>query len=92
MFTYKLDPDGYLLKHKARLCVRGDLQATSTEDLYAATGAYRTFRILCAIMAYFDLDCDQLDVINAFVNAWLDEVVYVDCPPGYKEPGKVYKL
>jgi hypothetical protein len=25
MFTYKFDIDGYLLKYKVRICVRGDL-------------------------------------------------------------------
>ena len=28
VFKYKLDQDGYLLKYKARLCARGDLQTT----------------------------------------------------------------
>lgn len=28
VFKYKFDNDGYLLKYKARLCVRGDLQKT----------------------------------------------------------------
>jgi hypothetical protein len=28
VFKYKFDPDGYLIKHKARLCARGDLQTT----------------------------------------------------------------
>jgi hypothetical protein len=36
VFTYKFDTDGYLLKFKARICVRGDLQATD-QDTYAAT-------------------------------------------------------
>jgi hypothetical protein len=26
VFIYKFDTDGYLLKYKARICVRGDLQ------------------------------------------------------------------
>ena len=26
VFTYKFDSDGYLIKCKARICVRGDLQ------------------------------------------------------------------
>ncbi|KAJ0120393.1 hypothetical protein HZ326_31720, partial [Fusarium oxysporum f. sp. albedinis] len=49
IFTYKLDDAGYLIRHKARICVRGDLQHHSGEDIYAATGAYRSFRILMAL-------------------------------------------
>jgi hypothetical protein len=36
VFTYKFNKDGYLLKHKARLVARGDLQ-TLEEETYAAT-------------------------------------------------------
>jgi hypothetical protein len=43
VFTYKFDEDGYLLKYKARLVVRGDLQE-QYGDTYAATLAARLFR------------------------------------------------
>jgi hypothetical protein len=36
VFTYKFNKDGYLLKHKARLVARGDLQ-TLEEETYVAT-------------------------------------------------------
>jgi hypothetical protein len=36
---------------------------------YIATLATRLFRIFIAIIAYFDLEIKQFDVINAFVNA-----------------------
>ena len=56
VFTYKLDEDGYLLKYKARLVVRGDLQILQFKDTYAATLAARVFRALMAIAAYFNLN------------------------------------
>jgi hypothetical protein len=88
-FKYKPDPDGYVTRFKARLCVRGDLQLGVTkEDVSAITGAYRTFRLLMALTAAFDLDVIQLDAINAFVNADLDEDIYLSCPQGYKEKGR----
>jgi hypothetical protein len=43
VFNYKFDTDGYLLKFKARICVRGDLQESTFEDTRAATLAARTF-------------------------------------------------
>jgi hypothetical protein len=55
VFTYKYDQDGYLLKHKARLVARGDLQYNS-EDTYAATLAAQTFRALIGIATAFDLE------------------------------------
>ena len=43
VFDYKFDEDGYLLKYKARLVVRGDLQE-QYGDTYAATLAARLFK------------------------------------------------
>jgi hypothetical protein len=39
---------------------------------------------LLALVAAFDLKCDQLNVITAFLNSWLDEdeVVYIRLPNG----------
>jgi hypothetical protein len=89
VFTYKFDDNGYLIKYKARLVVRGDLQRYSIHDeTYAATLASKTFRALMAITAYFDLDTKQLDAINAFTNSRIDEEVYVWCADGYEEQGK----
>ena len=34
------------------------------------------------LVAAFGLDMRQFDAINAFVNSKLDEVVYVESPPG----------
>ncbi|EFZ03308.2 Integrase, catalytic core [Metarhizium robertsii ARSEF 23] len=92
VFTYKLDDAGYLIRHKARICVRGDLQHHTGDDIYAATGAYRSFRILMALVCAFGLICHQIDFKNAFINAHMDEEVYTTCPPGYGKSGKVWKL
>jgi hypothetical protein len=70
VFTYKFDQDGYLLKHKARLVARRDLQYTA-EDTYAATLAAQTFRAIMALVAAFDLDTRQYNAVNAFANASL---------------------
>lgn len=87
VFTYKFDDSGHLTKFKARLCVRGDQQPFNSLDTRSATLALRSFRAIMALAAYFDLDIDQSDVTNAFVNSKLDELVYCELPPGYKESG-----
>lgn len=91
VFTYKFDSDGFLIKYKARICVRGDLQSTE-QDTYAATLACRTFRALMAITAVFDLEIVQLDAINAFLNSELNEQVYVEYPQGFGVHGHVLLL
>ena len=84
VFVYKFDTNGYLIKHKARICVRGDLQPPDHRDNYAATLAARTFRALMAITAAFDLEAYQLDTVSAFTNSKLDEIVYCEFPEGFQ--------
>ena len=96
VFTYKCDEQGFLTRCRARLVVRGDLQAKDTiESTYAATLAGRSFRIVMALIAKYDLETKQFDVVNAFVNAHRDPsgtpvVCYL--PDGFKEPNKCVVL
>ena len=92
VFTYKYDTDGYLIKYKARLVIRGDLQNTQFQDTYAATLATRVFRVLMAIAAQFDLEMAQFDAVNAFINSLLDIEVYVQPPPGFPQSGNYLQL
>jgi hypothetical protein len=89
VFTYKEDADGYITKFKARLCVRGDLQlGVHKRDVYAITATFKTFRLIMALVAAFDLEVIHLDAVNAFVNADVDEEIYITMPEGYKEGRK----
>jgi hypothetical protein len=45
-----------------------------------------------AIAARFDLELKQYDAVNAFVNASLEDIVYMQMPPGYKNAGRVLRL
>src|SRR4051812_16423490 len=90
-FKYKPDDEGYLRKYKARVCVRGDLQAT-VEDTYAATLATRVFRALMAIAAYFNLEIRQYDAVNAFTNTPLKTPVYCYQPEGFSDSNHLWEL
>jgi len=92
VFTYKFDTDGYLTKFKARICVRGDLQQPSKEDNYAATLAAKTLRLLCGIVAAFDLEATQFDAVNAFIHSPLEEEIYVQYPDGFTASGRCLRL
>jgi uncharacterized lipoprotein YmbA len=64
-------------------------------SIYAATLAACSFRIAMAIVAYFDLEAKQYDVVNAFINAQRDpESAPVTChlPDGFKREGMVVEL
>ena len=93
VYVYKFDKHSRFLKAKARIVVRGDQQAKSlTENTYAATLAGRSFRTLIAIAARFDLELIQYDAVNAFVNAELEEDVFMKMPPGHRRTRTILKL
>ncbi|KAL2125978.1 hypothetical protein VTI74DRAFT_2034 [Chaetomium olivicolor] len=93
VYTYKFNTRGYLAKCKARLVVRGDQQIRShAEENYSATLAVRSLRTTLALAARFDLELIQFDAVNAFVNAKIDDEVYMEMPGGYRKPGRVLKL
>jgi Reverse transcriptase (RNA-dependent DNA polymerase) len=91
-FIYKFDTEGYLTKYKSRIVARGDLQRNGLQDTYAATLFAKTFRAMMGIAAFFGLEAYQWDIQNAFVNAVMDEDVFVEFPDGYKQPNKVILL
>ena len=49
-------------------------------DTYTVTLVARSFRILIAIIAKFDLDAVQLDTVNAFINGKLEKPVFISHP------------
>ncbi|KAJ6103817.1 hypothetical protein N7486_004039 [Penicillium sp. IBT 16267x] len=92
VYAYKFDQDGFLIKCKARICVRGDLQTISAEEKRAATLAARTARTLFALCAAYDLDLRQRDAVTAFLNSKLQSRVYTLMPEGFKTQGRCWLL
>jgi len=54
-----------ITKYKARLVARGDLAHPGINGVYACTLAYKTLRILIAIITYFSWTTLQLDIETA---------------------------
>ncbi|KAM4054618.1 reverse transcriptase (RNA-dependent DNA polymerase) [Hirsutella rhossiliensis] len=73
VFVYKTDKHGFLQKCKARLVVCGNQQKEGDLPTRATTLAGLSFRALMAIAAEFDLELEQMDAVNAFVNSPIDE-------------------
>ena len=93
VFTYKTNKHGFLQKCKARLVVCGNQQERGDLPTRATTLAGMSFRALMAIAAEFDLELDQMDAVNAFVNCPLEEeVVFMRMPPGFSKPGRILLL
>jgi hypothetical protein len=87
-FVYKTDKHRYLQRCKAQLVVCGNQQEKGDLPTRATTLAGTAFRTLMGITVKFDLETVQIDTVNAFVHCDLDEVVYMQMPPGFTKPGK----
>jgi hypothetical protein len=72
--------------------VCGNQQESGNLPIRATILAAISFRTLMAVMAKFDLETIQLDAINAFVNANLDELVYMRIPSGFPVKNHVLRL
>ena len=50
------------------------------------------FRLLFALAAHHDLNIEQLDIVTAFLNGLIDQLIYVHMPKGYDTAGMVCRL
>jgi hypothetical protein len=97
VYDLKVDEDGKILRHKARLVAQGFSQKEGIDfkETFAPTMHIKTARVLLALAAKHKMSCRQYDVSTAFLHASLKEEVYVKQPPGHVIPGKenwVYRL
>ncbi len=56
--------------------IRNDLQNADSQNVYAATLAFKVFQVLMTLVTDYSLKTRQLDAVNAFLNAHNDELVY----------------
>lgn len=97
IFKSKFNPDGSLLKKKARIVAKGysQLDGIDVDEVYSPVAHIETIRLFFAIGAQKHWRIYQLDVKTAFLNGELKEEVYVSQPEGFIIKGKeecVYKL
>ncbi len=92
MFIYKNDSNDYLTKYKARIVIRDNLQNANSQDVYAVTLTSKIFRMLMTLMIAFHLKTRQLNVVNAFLNAYNNESVYCQMLNDYKLQSKCYRI
>ena len=89
VFKIKRNQDGSIARFKARLTARGDRQVKGVDfrEVFAPVVRRSTIRVLLAIAQWLDLDLDQMDVVAAFLNGDLDEVIYMKQPEGFAVAG-----
>ena len=99
MKRQKFNADGSPGKKKARLTARGDHQQEGRDFfkslLFAPVIRLEDVRSLLAFAVTNDLDVIQMDVDSAFLQATLEEEVYMRQPEGFVYPDRphaVYRL
>eukprot|EP00171_Calliarthron_tuberculosum_P001088 IDg1088t1 len=75
---------------KVRIVAKGFRQVHGVDysETYAPVVTLATVRVFLSIIATLDLECDQMDVITAFLNGDLEEDIYMQVPSGFKDKSK----
>ena len=91
MFDIKRNSNGEFLKYKARMVAMGTTQVWGVDffDTFASTLTSKSFRILlCLWNNSKNTEMEHWDIKNAFVNAPINENIYVHQVKGFERPGR----
>jgi Reverse transcriptase (RNA-dependent DNA polymerase) len=86
VFKRKCTPDGTIKKYKARYCVKSDLEEGEPET-FAPVIARSTVQLFLVLSLTLGWSTCSIDFSNAFVQATLQEPVWIYLPRGFKAPG-----
>jgi hypothetical protein len=88
------DQSGNAERYKARLVAKGFTQREGIDydETFVPVARHATVRALLAKAAVEDLEVEQIDVKEAFLNGPLKEATYMDPPAGYNFGNKVLIL
>ena len=90
VFRVKKDSGGRILRHKARLVVKGYAQREGINfgEIFSPVARMDSIRILIAIAAQEKWELHHLDVKTAFLNGEIKEDIYITQPEGFEVKGK----
>jgi hypothetical protein len=86
VFQNKQDDQGVIVRNKEILVAKGFSQV---EGLYFGETFAPVARLeaICILLAYTSCyDIKQMDVKSVFLNGFINELVYVEQPPGFEDP------
>ena len=82
VFTRKRDPDGNIIKFKARICANGALQEATKEDTFAPVVAWSTVRMFLTLAMILGWYTCSIDFGQAYCHDSLDKPVFCELPVG----------
>ena len=94
VYALKTDGRGNIVRYKARLVARGDVQPYYTfTETSSPTAKTAVSRMLMALGTTRGDYISSFDIKAAFVSALIDSELYIELPEGYQAPpGKVVRL
>ena len=86
IYTVKKALKGAIIRYKARLVVQGFFQIIGADytDTYSSVAKFVSICIILAFSVQLGLIIHTMDVGTVFINASLDENIWVQKPPGTK--------
>ena len=80
VFRNKQDQDRIVIRNKARLVAQGYTQVEGLDfgETYALVARLEAIRILLAYACAHNIKLYQMDVKSAFLNGYINELVYVE--------------
>ena len=93
VFVIKVNPDGSVVRLKARLIARGYAQTYGVDysNTFSPIAKLNSVRLFISIAASHQWMIHQLDIKNAFIHGDLEEV-YMEQPPGFVAQGGYGKV
>jgi hypothetical protein len=94
--AFKEDANSFHVKDKARMVVCGNQQKESIwyQEVYCYVVWMTSLKIIVALIAYYNLECDAVDMTTAYLNSILDpaDVILLKLPPGCKGAKNIVRL
>ena len=86
----KRGPDGEIQKYRVRIVAGGHRQVEGINytETFSAAAKMPTIRVVLANAAEQDWEIEHVDVKSAYLNAPLEEVIYMKAPRGVLKPGQ----
>lgn len=94
VFSIKRRADGTVERYKARLVAQGCSQRYQVDyhETFAPVVRHSTIRIVLALAVQHELLIHHIDIVAAYLNGDLEDDVYMEQPPMFKDPNNERKV